>query len=191
MNRKTILVLLVILVSLSIPVFAATLQYTTTILYFNVGAANEIRVTLLGEAWTVAAAAGNATTQNIEFNSTGTNSAWVSSKITGGGSTQANNSPIITIFNAGSTSPLVNMSVNSSQSGCINLHYFFNQSNTASYNTGTPASEVQLNATGVTLDASYVPSSDASIGVWLWGNFSGCTIGDSKPELLFINATFP
>ena len=64
MNRKTILVLLAILVSLSIPVAAATMQYTTTILYFNVGAANEIRVTLLGESWTVASAAGNATTQN-------------------------------------------------------------------------------------------------------------------------------
>jgi hypothetical protein len=190
MNRKTILVLLVILVSLSIPVFAA-MEYTTTILYFNVGAANEIRVTLLSEGYTVAAAAGNATTQNIEFNSTGPDSAWVNAKVTGGGTQQDNTNPIITILNAGTTSPQVNMSVNSSQSGCINLHYFFNQSATAAYSAGTPASEVQLNATNVTLDSSYVAVSDASIGVWLWGNFSNCNQAASKAELFYIYANFP
>lgn len=192
MDRKMILVLLAILLSSSIPVLAATLEWTTTLLYFNVGAANEIRVTLLGQPFTVTEAGGNATAQNIEFNSSGPTQAWVNARVTGLGSTQNDDNAIITISNPGSTNPEINISVNSSQSGCIDLHYFMNQTASAKYSAGTPASETQLNTTNVTLDGSFAPQGgEPDIGLWLWGNFSGCAVGNSKVEMLYVFANFP
>jgi len=193
MSKKIILILSVILVLLSVPALAA-LEYTTTLLYFNVGALDEISVQILGGVWNVSAPAGTATLYNIEFNTTLQYDAWVNAKTAGVASTQTDSNGIIVIDNTGTTTPTaLNISTNVSSWGsgnynCTDLHYFANNSADAVYGAATPASEIQLNNTNVTLDGSFTPTEDPW-EVWLWGNFSGCTSG-TRVAMFYVWANF-
>lgn len=186
MNKKLIIVLIAILAFASVPALAA-LEYTTTILYFNVGSLSDIRVTLIQQSYVKATTSGN-TTQNIEFNCGGMNCWWLNASVQGGATAnQTYASSIIQVTNLGTTTPQVNISVNVTQSGCIDLHYFSNQTASDIYGAATPNSESQLGTANVTLDGAF--NNTEHIGLWLWGNFSGCTTtADSKVELLRIFA---
>ncbi len=197
MDKKLILVLLVILSVISLPVLAA-LEWTETLLYFNVAVSDEVTVYLLQESGTATSGAGASTSQNIEFNSTTGTTQWANARVQGGSSTLQNDDEgIIWIDNTGSTTPELNISVNVSSWGsggysCLDLHYFSNQTGgatVANYSAGTPANEDQLNTTNVTLDSSFTPAED-TWEVWLWGNFSSCSSG-STGAMLYVWADFP
>jgi len=192
MSKKIVLILIAIL-ALSIPVIASV-EYTSTLLYFNVGANNEVSVQLYNSGlWNTTAVAGTATIYNVEFNTTNQDAQWINGTVTGSANTQSSANGIILIDNTGTTNAVINISTNVSdwaaeRGGCTNLHYFTNNSAAATYGAGTPATEPQLNTTNVTLDGSFTPT-EAVWEVWLWGNFSGCTTGTTV-ETLYVFANF-
>jgi len=202
MNKKIILVLLAIL-AFSMPALAA-LEYTTTLLYFNVAQLDEVTVYLLGYTSTgnVTAPAGTATLYNIEFNTTQASASWINATVaTGSGQVQSQNSGIIYIDNTGTTNDVqLNISTNVSSwasegnpAGCLNLKYFANQSlstfGDAVYTSFNPSTLAQLNVTNVTIDADF-DATDQAWEVWLFGNFTNCVQG-TYAEMFYVWANFP
>ena len=197
MNKKLILVLLVILASLTIPALAA-LEWTTTLLYFNVEQLDEISVYLLGQSADTSSPTGSATSYNIVFNSSTGFTNWTNASVKFAANIQTWDDGIIVIDNTGTTTPTtLNISTNTtwasagSPAGCIDLHYFANNSTAAVYTAKTPQSEPQLNTTNVTLagGTTFSPTSN-NWELWLWGNFSNCNQG-TYLEKLYIFADFP
>ncbi|NIM46960.1 MAG: hypothetical protein GTN40_02255 [Candidatus Aenigmarchaeota archaeon] len=196
MNKKLILVLLVILAALTIPALAAV-EWTETLLYFNVEQLDQISVQLLGQGWDASSPTGTATSYNIDFNSSTGSVAWTNATVKFANNNQSFSDGIILIDNTGTTTPTtLNISTNvsdwstaGSPAGCLDLHYFANNSTAAVYTAQTPASEPQLNTTNVTLDSSFDPT-DNNWELWLWGNFSQCNQG-TYAEKLYIFADFP
>ncbi|NIO44408.1 MAG: hypothetical protein GTN36_02540 [Candidatus Aenigmarchaeota archaeon] len=198
MDKKLILVLLVILSVLTIPALAAV-EWTETILYFNVEQLDQISVQLLGQGWDASSPTGTATSYNIDFNSSTGTTAWANATVKFANNNQSNSNGIILIDNTGTTTPTtLNISTNvsnwgtqGSPAGCIDLHYFANNSTGAVYTADTPASEPQLNTTNVTLagGTTFSPASN-NWELWLWGNFSNCNQG-TYAEKLYVFADFP
>jgi hypothetical protein len=161
----------VLLASASIlvaPVLAAGLEYTSTVLYFNIGALDEVTVTMVNQGSGVTTGAGTPTSSNLNFTCTQADCLWVNASLTGGGGTQSDGTPAITIDNTGTTNAQINISANYTFPGatCLNLRY--------SNQTITNPPTLSLNTTNVTLVQTYTPA-QASIKVWLFGNFTACT----------------
>jgi hypothetical protein len=153
---------------LGIPALASGLEYTKTILYFNVQALDEVTVTLVNEAsFTGTSTAGNLTSSALNFTCQAQDCMWINASLSGGGGTQDDDVPAITIDNTGTTNAQINISANVTlpAATCFNLRY--------SNGAITYPPELHLNTTNVTLDASFTPV-EATVKVWLFGNFSGC-----------------
>lgn len=172
----------------SVPVLAA-LEWTTTVLYFNVAAADEVTVTLYDESGQAMSDTGAATPQNIEFNSTTGTDEMVNATVTGtGGSTQDDSNPIIQITNTGNSIPTqINISlVGTALDACQKLKF---QNETMDPLPETTAEF--LNSTeNVTLTTSYEPAASA-LDLWLFGNFTDCGATDDTDPTLRIYANFP
>jgi hypothetical protein len=172
MRKTGLLTIVAILLAsatiLSAPVLAAGLEYTKTVLYFNVGALDEVTVTLVNEGAGTATGAGIQTASSLNFTCGSANCAWFNASLSGGGGTQSDATPAVTIDNTGTTNAQINISANYTFPGttCMNLRY----SNATITNPPTLA----LNVTNVTLVEAYAPA-DAALKVWLFGNFSACT----------------
>lgn len=181
MDKKlAALVTFTALVLLIYPVKAQT-EYVYVDLFFNIGAVDELSVTLLSESPVTSAAGGTATASNIEFNVSG-DVYWQNATVTGGGSLQDDTNPILALDNTGTTNLEINISINSTlpSNGCkMDLRYI-NDTGGAPYDISgkTPGTDgVVVSTTNITINSSYTPSNPA-IGLWLYGNFSGCGDAD-------------
>lgn len=154
---------------LAAPALAAGLEYTRTLLYFNVGALDEVTVTLVNEgAGTTTSPSGAATASSIGFTCGTADCVWVNASIYGGGANQTDATPAITIDNTGTTNAQINISANYTFPGttCFRLRY----SNATITNPPT----LDLNVTNTTLLAAFTPTASA-LKVWLFANFTACT----------------
>ena len=162
-----IAIVLIAATLLGIPALAVGLEYTRTILYFNVAALDEVTVTLVNEgAGTTTAGGGGAnTTSALNFTCGVADCVWVNASLSGTGSSQNDATPAVTIDNTGTTNAQINISANVSDwstTPCFNLRY--------SNNTITNPPTLGLNTTNVTLVASYSPT-HATLKVWLFAIF--------------------
>ena len=155
---------------LAAPALAAGLEYTKTVLYFNIGALDEVTVTLVneGSGTTTNGGAGTQTASSLNFTCGSADCVWVNASLSGGGGTQSDATPAITIDNTGTTNAQINISSNYTFPGttCLRLRY----SNATITNPPT----LDLNVTNVTLVQTYTPA-QAALKVWLFGNFTACT----------------
>jgi len=146
--------------------------------WFNIGAVDELTVTLLGQSAVTSATGGTATPANIEFNSSDGSDEWVNATVAGGGSEQDDTNPILSLDNTGTTNLGINMSLNETLGDtCLNLTY-----DTSHTYSPTKYVNSTMNAT---LDTSFTPA-ESAISVWLWGNFSTCGDADDYVGKLMI-----
>ena len=159
---------------------AATETVTVDVL-FNIGAVDELTVTLLGQSAVTSAVGGTACPANIEFNSTDGNDEWENATVSGGGSTQDHTNPILSLDNTGTTNLKIDMSLGSALDSCQLLRY---NTSTPVYNgVGLSVNESE----NATLDTSFTPA-ESAISVWLNGNFSACLDADDTSATLTIYA---
>ena len=164
---------------------AATETVTTT-LFFNVASNHEMSVTLLGQAATVSAPAGTATSANIEFNSTtGNEGTWLNATITSGGSVQGTAAnPIAVIDNTGNINFEFNVSIGVTLGAtCWNLTY-----GTVYTDLPGAAPSNVLDTTEIQIDASFTPA-EAVKNMWLWGKPVACTATDDLTRTLTFEST--
>ncbi len=175
----SILAMVVIAVATSLATVQAQTESVFVDLFFNIGAVDELTVTLLGQsAVTSAPGAGTALPANIEFNVSGDTEFQNASVV--GGSTQDGTNPIVSLDNTGTTNLIINISINASMptGACTMVLRYLND--TAPYSLGslTPQTNgATLTNVNITVNTSFEPA-DATIGIWLYNNFSGCGDGD-------------
>ncbi|MHA1866313.1 MAG: hypothetical protein ACTSWZ_07395 [Candidatus Heimdallarchaeaceae archaeon] len=197
--KKKYIVLLILLISMTVPVLAAETQYTITTLYFNIQSLNQVVVTLYGEA-DVTMTTGGATTTDINFTSSTGTTLWQNATVSGG-SQQDETHPIIVIDNTGTTNvSQLNISINVSlnpPSPCTMALRYINQSGdgTSWSNTNDPDTYgADIGTTNITIATDWEPNpSDSSLdkwALWLYGNFSQCSTEDSQTTWLRIFAYF-
>lgn len=180
--NKRIMALTFIFCLAAAPVAMAATESVTVTLYFNIGAVDELTVTLLGEAAATSTAAGQALPANIEFNSTVGTDLYLNATVSNGGSTQDATNAIMQLDNTGTTNLAINMSLDGSINACLDCKY------ATSFTYDVVGSGISLNDTeNATLDASFTPA-EAAIDMWLWGNFSGCLDADDDSAVLTIYA---
>ncbi len=195
MNKKFLLFTTVFFITavLSTLSFAA-LEWTTTLLYFNIGAADDVTVTLLNDGATSTSPSGQATAQNIEFNITGQTGNWINATITGGGSQQDASNSILTIDNTGTTNVNITIRVNETlpvAGDCqLDLRFENDTNEDDILDNYPPSAANDLNTTNVTLVELFEPSEN-ELDLWLFGNFSGtCEDNDDRVLMLYIQANF-
>lgn len=172
-------------------VYAVTEQGAYATLVFGVGALNQITVYQYTTSKGAMTAAGLALT-NIEFNSTNPDAVWVNATVAGNSPQDATH-PIVYVDNTGTTDAEININADSditSTDACLKCRYIFKQAAAGVFsNTDDPATNgAGLNATQQQIDASFTPDEE-NWGVWLYGNFTGCTQGQDL-AIFYINATF-
>ncbi len=179
MNKKlAALVTFTALVLLIYPVRAGTGSVYVD-LFFNIGAVDELSVTLLGESPVTSAAGGTATASNIEFNVSG-DLYWQNATVTGGGTEQDSTNPILALDNTGTTNLEINISINATlpSNGCKMILRYINDSSPFDISSKTPGTDgVVVSTTNITINSSFTPAG-AAMGLWLYGNFSGCLDAD-------------
>lgn len=181
---------LFIISAITITLLAATtqaaLEYVYTELYFNIGAVDELTVTLLGESTVTSSVGGTTTPAQIEFNVSG-DATWQNATVSGG-STQDKTNPILSIDNTGTTDLVLNISINATMpSGtCTMLLRFINETSPYDLNALEPeANGEDVNTTNITIDSSFTPA-EAAWGLWLYTNFSGCVDADDDIRRFFM-----
>jgi hypothetical protein len=191
MNKKLALITFAALVLLIYPIQSATavIEAVYVDLFFNIGAVDELTVTLLGEsAVTSGALPGTATPANIEFNVSG-DTLWQNASVMGG-STQDVTNPILSLDNTGTTNFQINISINASTpTGTCNMNLtFINDSSPYDISGLIPKTDgIEVNTTNWTIDHSFTPA-EATQGLWLYGNFSGCADNDDTSRRFTIYA---
>jgi hypothetical protein len=155
---------------LAVTAYAVSLEYTTTLLYFNVNTNRDVQVFTFGGSWISATSSGAPTSGNIEFTTINPDAYWVNASIYGG-SAQDGTNPIIRVQNIGTVPAQVNITINETVPSCMILRY--------SNDTITYPPTLTLSTTNVTLDDSLGPG-DTPLDLWLFTNFSGCTVGISQ-----------
>lgn len=170
----TIVAVLMAAAILGIPAIAAGLEYTKTVLYFNVQALDEVTVTLVNEGTgtTTAGGAGVFTSSALNFSCGAADCVWTNASLSGTGTAQSVTTPAVTIDNTGTTNAQINISANvtlPAEHTCLALRY----SNDTMI-VPAAAATTNLNTTNVTLVQTYTPTG-ATLKVWLYGNFSSCT----------------
>jgi hypothetical protein len=182
---RALAITLILFLAAVIPVWAA-LEYVYVDLFFNIGAADELTVTLLGQSAVTSSPSGQATPANIEFNVTG-NTSWENASVTGG-SQQSNITPILSLDNTGTTDLEINISINASlPSGACTMDLrYINDSAPYDIDALNPEDNgSQVSTTNITIDSAFTPS-EATWGIWLYGNFSGCIDSDDTVRRFFI-----
>ncbi len=193
MDKKFIAVaVLALSVVMFYPLDAATAvtEYVYVDLYFNIGAVDELTVTLLGQSAVTSAPAGTATPANIEFN-VSTDAVWKNASVTGGGSTQDYTNPILSLDNTGTTNLQINISLNETLNPgvCTMILRYINDSAPYDVSGVTPGTNgVNVTTTNMTVDSSFTPA-EATWGLWLYANFSGCIDSDDTVKRFRIFAT--
>ena len=185
MGRGLAIAILLLLIVI-IPVWAA-LEYVYVDLFFNIGAEDELTVTLLGQSDVQSSPTGQATPANIEFNVTG-NTSWQNASVTGGGSTQDLSNPILALDNTGTTNLEINITLNASlpTGTCTMDLRYINDSSPYSITGDVESDGVQVTSTSnITIDSSFTPA-EAPWGIWLYGNFSGCIDSDDTVRQFII-----
>lgn len=190
---KHLLAMAIMLLTTGIPIaYAATTVGAYATLVFGVGALNKVAVYQYTGGQSGDMTAGGLALTNIEFNSTDGTDAWVNATIAGG-STQDETNPILYTDNLGTTNAEINISTSSEISGvdtCLELRVIWKQASSGVFsNTDDPsATGFDLNTTQIQIDSSFTPDEE-NWGVWPYGNFSGCTVGEDQTTF-YINATF-
>ena len=177
MRKTQVLTIVAVLLAaafLGVPALAAGLEYTKTILYFNVQALDEVTVTLVGQGsgTVTGGGAGTFTSDALNFTCSQGDCVWRNASLFSSGTSQDINNPAITIDNTGTTNAQINISANvtlPAGHACLNLRY---SNDTMSIPSAATANN--LNTTNVTLVGTYTPT-DATLKVWLFGNFTSCT----------------
>lgn len=165
----------------------AALEYVYTELYFNIGAVDELTVTLLGQSVVTSSPGGTTTPAQIEFN-VSADTIWQNATVTGGGSTQDQTNPIFTIDNTGTTNLELNISINATMQAGSCVMLLRQLTDPFPYDissTGPESAGEDVNTTNVTIDSSFTPS-EAAWGVWLYTNFSGCLDADDDARRFFM-----
>jgi len=183
-NKKKIMALLISAVLLNIPTVLSATEWVTSVLYLNVASVDELSVTVLGQSATLSATSpGQATTANVEFNSTGGSQAWVNATVIGG-STQTSGSPIYSLDNTGTTNLNTVMNISANVPTCMILKY----NTTDQGNTTLRAGSTSVTTTPITLDASFTPA-EAAIPIYFWLNYTSCTLADSTTRTIYFYGT--
>ncbi len=180
------LIIIVFFALLAITVYAANLEYTTTLIYFNIAQTRIVEVQTLGGSWVNTTSGGAPTTGNIEFNtSTGTETFWVNASIVGG-SPQTDANPILQIRNQGSIDAEINISINATTPSCIRVKY---ENDTIAYPPTTPDLANSTSALNLTLidDLAF---GETPLDLWLFANFTGCGPSDTTERNLTIWADY-
>jgi len=185
--RKKLMAALLLALVLGTPIAFAATEFVKTIVSFDIGANEELTVTLLGTAAKVSAAgAGNTTANNIEWNLSAANSGsliWSNATVGGGGSTQSA-SAILQIDNTGNRDLNVTINLSSALPTCIQM--IVNTSMQGSITAAKAAeSENLTDGVGWIIDASYTPA-EAAIDLFLYANFTGCTYSDTGTRNLYL-----
>jgi len=185
--REKLLIIIVFFTLLAATAYAVSLEYTTTLLYFNIGVARDIRVLIYNAgSWDSATSGGTPTSDNIEFNCTAQECVWVNATTVSGADTQDDSNPIIQIDNAGTVDAQVNISLNASMpSGTCTMKLRY-ENDTITY----PPATSDLDTNNVTLIQD-LKADDVYLDIWLFANFSGqCQTSDSDQRNLTIWADY-
>lgn len=176
----TFIGIILIAVTLScIPALAASTEYVTSTLYFNVQASQEITVTLVNDAaGFLSAVDGNDTTsETLNFTCSNPSCWYVNATLSGGaGGTQAQTTPALKIQNTGTAACQLNITSNNTGTtfgtgSCISLYYVNDTDGDAGLDSYPPTLTLS-SAANVTIVGSFVYNAIAR--VWLFGNFTGC-----------------
>jgi len=179
--NELFIVLLFTMAFMMAPVSAATETVTTT-LYFNVQSLMAFEVVLLGGTAVTSAPGGTPTASNIEFNSTTGTDANLQAKVTGGGATQTDGNPILSVNNVGTVNiaPL-NISISSVTPACWDLHYSPIWTAICSAGTIMTNTEIQI-------DDSFTPA-EAAKSIYLCANATACISSDETTRVFTIEGT--
>ena len=186
--NKIMAVLLFALV-LGIPFAMAATEYVKTTISYDIGANEELTVTLLGPTSEASATgAGASLAHNIEWNLTAGNSGskfWSNATVGGGaGSVQTMSSPILQLDNTGNRNLNVTMNISSAVDSCMKLY----GNTTAQGTNATIAASKNLGgALGWIVDPSFTPA-EAATDIYLYMNFSSCTYDNTGTKTLFIKS---
>lgn len=157
----------IILGILSIGLITATVEYTQTMVQFNIASVLAYTVTLLGESGVESnSTSALAPTSVIYFNSSTGNEKAVNAQVVAG-STQSDGNPIFTYDNIGTVDiAKLQVYLNGTTPSCIKLLGKTTWSATA-------AGADILIATNVSVTTTYGPG-DAAQAYYLWANFTDC-----------------
>lgn len=188
-------VVVIAIITMAIPGVYATAVWTTTTLNFNIEAVDNLRVTVLGQTYTEASSSGNATSANIEFNTSVESTAWVNATVVGG-SAQSDGSGIFNIDNVGTTTFNLTTNIDAALGTCtgtggdqMNLVYNTSWVDTGEVSYGNNVTEVGVGEAGRNvLDSAFTPG-DAAIELYLWANFTGCLDSDDDTATFYINGS--
>lgn len=196
MDKKLVLITFAALVLLAciIKVEAAGTGSVYVDLYFNIGAVDELTVTLLGLGAVTSDPGGQATPANIEFNVSASPDPWENATVTEAGSTQDLANPILELDNTGTTNLEINISINDTlpSNGCIMILRYINDSAVSGvFDISGKDPETDgavVSTTNITINSSYTPVGE-NLGLWLYGNFSGCADEDDAVRRFTMWAT--
>ncbi len=190
--KKLLIGLALFVIAISLPNAQGAIEAVYSDLFFNIGAVDEMTVTLLGESSvTSSALPGTATPANIEFNVSG-DVIWQNASVQGGGSTQDQTNPIFSIDNTGTTNFELNISLNATMPSGTCTMLLRQITDPAPYDitsVGPDPDGEDVNTTNVTIDSSFTPP-EATWGIWLYTNFSGCLDADDDARRFTIYAGF-
>jgi hypothetical protein len=194
MKKILLTVILLFIVLSTVAVYAINAASTKTLIFFNIGVLEWVQVQMLGSAtWVNTSTGGAGTSNNIEFNSTGSEKLWLNATIVGNSALKQNDTnSIFLIQNAGSTNATINITLNSTLTGagaCLMRMKYYN-STSSSLGTYTTIPDI-ANSTwngNVTLLNPLVPAQN--LYLWLFANFSGCASTDTTTRNFTIVADF-
>jgi len=184
--------------SIAIGTVYATEQGAYATLVFGVGALNQVTVYQITTSKGAMTSAGLALT-NIEFNSTTGTNLWTNASVAAG-DTQNETYPIIYVDNTGTTNAALNISASDDiydQDPCLKARYIYNQSESGTFlnensdptaAAGGSIGSILNDTVPEQIDSSFTPAEE-NWGVWLYGNFSDCLVGEDTVTF-YINATF-
>jgi hypothetical protein len=175
MNKSLNIICLTLL--LLVGMAAAQKVATTTTLYFNIQSVVAMTNTLVGAGATTATAAGAATTA-VEFNTTNGTVNCVEAKVVGG-TAQSTGNPIMSVDNTGTANINVSLNLNATMGACMNLVW------KTTYVCDTAAN---LTATAASVVLDLTPAAAAQ-AVYLWNNFTACTLAEVTTRLLNVTGT--
>lgn len=184
MKTKLVAITMFFILLSVITAYAVAIEWTTTLLYFNINANRDVQVLTLGGTWVSATSGGAPTSGNIEFNTSQADSPWINASIAFSANDQDDTTPIVQIRNIGTISAQVNITMNQTlpAGACtIRLRY--------SNDTITYPPTVDVTTSNITLINS-IDYGDTPLDLWLFANFTGCSTGDTTQRNFTIYADY-
>lgn len=171
-NVATLMLLGILLVGI-----VQAVEYTQTLVEFNIPSVTAYTLTLLGEAAVTSdPTASSAPTTMIYFNSTDGNSKAVEAHVAGG-SIQSDGNPIFTFDNTGTVNlTTLGVYLNGTAPTCVSLL------GKTAYAAGAGGAAV-IGVTNATVATNYAPAAAAQ-AYYLWANFTGCASGQYYRQLI-------